>query len=78
MGIDQVDRIADPADLATLQKILDDNANQTEGTIYKGGAVPPTADQVPLGKKIIYDDGAGTKRIYWKTAAGNLGFINLT
>ena len=78
MGIDQVDRIPSMGDesLPILQKILADNADKTEGTMYVDSV--PDATTVPLGKKIIMDDGAGTKRIYWKTAKGNLGFINLT
>lgn len=78
MGIDQIDKLPTlgPESLPILQKILDDNANKTEGTIYTKNV--PTASDVPLGKKVIYDDGAGTKRIYWKTAQNNLGYISLT
>ena len=78
MGIDQIDRIPSMGDesLPILQKILEDNASQTEGTIYTD--TEPVASKVPNGKKVIYDNGAGTKRIYWKTAKGNLGYINLT
>ena len=76
--IDQVDKIPnmDPSSLPILQKILADNADKTEGTIYTDSV--PDATKVPQGKKIIMDDGAGTKRIYWKTAKGNLGYIDLT
>jgi len=78
MGIEQVDKLPGMKDehLPILQKILDDNAQKTEGTIYT--ETLPTANTVPLGKKVIYDDGAGTKRIYWKTAKGNLGYIELS
>lgn len=78
MGIDQTDNITDmsEASLPTLQKMLSDNAEQTEGTIFTDTL--PTTDTVPVGKKVVYDDGAGTKRIYWKTGQGNLGYIALT
>ena len=78
MGIDQVDKIPSMGDesLPILQKILSDNANQTEGTMYLDRV--PTASEVPEGKKCVVDDGAAVKRIYWKTAKGNLGYINLT
>ena len=76
--IDQTDRLPDltEASLPVLQKILEDNAQQTEGTILTD--TEPTTATVPVGKKVIYDNGAGTKRIYWKTGKGNLGYINLT
>lgn len=78
MGIDQVDKIPSMNEdsLPILQKILDDNAEKTEGTLFTNTL--PTANTVPVGKKVIYDDGAGTKRIYWKTGKGNLGYITLT
>ena len=38
----------------------------------------PTAATTPQGKMVIYDDGAGTKRIYYKTGKDNLGYITLT
>ena len=78
MGIDQVDRIPSMGDesLPILQKILADNADKTEGTVYTD--TTPTAATVPLGKKVVFDDGVNPIKIYWKTAKGNLGFIQLT
>ena len=78
MGIDMPDRLPGLGEenLPILQKILEDNAERTEGTIYTD--TTPTTDTVPVGRKVIYDDGAGTKRIYWKTGKNNLGYINLT
>ena len=63
-------------EIPIMQQILDDIMDQSEGTLYTD--TTPTADTVPVGKKVIYDDGAGTKRIYWKTGKGNLGYITLT
>lgn len=76
MGIDKMDSIVDPNDVAMTNKILDSFADQAEGTIYT--STLPTTATVPLGKKVVYDDGAGTKRIYWKTGQGNLGYVALT
>ena len=40
--------------------------------------VVPTAATVQQGQAVIYDNGAGTKRIYVITHLGNLGYISLT
>ena len=71
MSIDKLGSVED----ANLENLLISMADQTEGTIYTD--VQPTADTVPLGKKVVYDDGAGTKEIYYKTGKGNLGKIVL-
>lgn len=44
----------------------------------KHSSVLPTAETVAEGEMVIYDDGSGTKRLYVKTAKGNLGYVNLT
>ena len=62
--------------LPILQKIIGDISEQSEGTLYVDSE--PSASNVPYGKKVIYDNGSGTKRIYWKTGRGNLGYITLT
>ena len=38
----------------------------------------PTTSTVSQNEIVIYDDGAGTKRIYTITAKGNLGYVTLT
>ena len=38
----------------------------------------PTISTVSQNEIVIYDDGAGTKRIYTITAKGNLGYVTLT
>jgi hypothetical protein len=38
----------------------------------------PTTSTVRQNELVIYDDGAGTKRIYTITAKGNLGYVTLT
>lgn len=78
MGIDQVDQIPDMTEssLPVLQKILADNADKTEGTLYLDHI--PDTTEVPQGKKVIMDDGTNPIRIYWKSAKGNLGYIQLT
>ena len=38
----------------------------------------PTTNTVSQNEIVIYDDGAGTKRIYTITAKGNLGYVTLT
>ena len=40
--------------------------------------VLPTAETVAEGELVIYDDDAGTKRLYVVTGKKNLGFVNLT
>ena len=66
----------DDANIPIMQQILDDIIEQSEGTIFTDTL--PTTTTVPVGKKVVYDDGAGTKRIYYKTGKGNLGYISLT
>ena len=40
--------------------------------------VLPTAATVAEGELVIYDDDAGTKRLYVVTGKKNLGFVKLT
>ena len=40
--------------------------------------VVPTVATVQQGQAVIYDNGAGTKRIYVITHLGNLGYISLS
>lgn len=63
-------------DLPMIQKILGYLHQEAISIIYT--STLPTASTVPSGKLVIYDDGAGTKRIYVRTGKGNIGFVNLT
>lgn len=72
MSIDKIDSVDDPH----LEKILSDIHNKATGVLYTDTV--PTAATTPQGKMVIYDDGAGTKRIYYKTGKDNLGYITLT
>ena len=38
----------------------------------------PTKSNVSDREVVVYDDGAGTKRLYFVTAKGNLGYVTLT
>jgi len=44
----------------------------------KATSIMPTTKTVSEKELVIYDDGAGTKRIYLITGKGNLGYVNLT
>lgn len=78
MGLDQRDRMSDlnEESLPMLQKIFDTIHNEAVGTVFT--STLPTATTTPTGKMVIYDDGGGTKRIYFKTGKDNLGYISLT
>ena len=78
MSIPKTDQVVamDKGNLPTLQKILDDI--RTQAVSSKLTAILPTDKTVQIGELVIYDDGAGTKRIYTKTGKGNLGWIALT
>lgn len=68
--IDSTGNVNDPA----IQYVLDGIHRQATGIIYS--KTVPTV--VPEGKIIIHDDGAGTKRIYFRTGEGNTGYVALT
>lgn len=38
----------------------------------------PTADTVPAGVVVVYDNGSGTKRLYVRTGKNNIGYVTLT
>jgi hypothetical protein len=69
----ELEKIAN-TELPTLRKLFESISQQAVEFLYTD-TVPTT---VPVGKFIIYDDGAGTKRLYVKTGKGNIGFVNLT
>lgn len=51
---------------------------RTQAMSVKHTSILPTVQSVAEGQIVIYDDGAGTKRLYVVTAKKNLGYINLT
>lgn len=60
----------------TLNNILE--SMQAEAMSVKHTSILPTAQTVSEGQIVIYDDGAGTKRLYVVTQKKNLGYITLT
>jgi len=60
----------------TLNSILD--SIRTQALSVKVSSILPTAQTVAEGQVVIYDDGAGTKRLYVVTAKKNLGYVTLT
>ena len=78
MSLPSLDQITafDSQGLAMLQKILDTIRAETPPIRYT--TTVPTAATTQLREFVVYDDGAGTKRIYVKTGQNNLGYVNLT
>lgn len=66
----------DDTQVPMLRTMLDSLFNNASGVKYTDTV--PTVKNVAQNDVVIYDDGAGTKRIYVITGKGNLGFINLT
>ena len=66
----------------TLNSILD--SIRSKALSVKLSSVLPTASTVAEGELVIYDTAVvfgvddGTKRMYVKTARGNLGYVTLT
>ena len=63
-------------DSAVLNGILGSISKQGMGVSMTN--IIPTATSVQPGQAVIYDNGAGTKRVYVVTHLGNLGYITLT
>ena len=57
------------------QRALEHLHSQSVGVNYTTTA--PTADEVPAGKVVVYDDGT-TRRMYVRTGKGDVGYISLT
>lgn len=74
--IDEVYKLSGlkPEDAPMLQQIL--GRIHTEAIGFEYTDTVPT--QVPFGKFVIYDDGAGTMRLYVKTGQQNIGYVTLT
>jgi len=66
----------DKPQVAILKNMLDSLFVNSAG-IQNTNIVPTTSTLSP-GEIAIYDDGAGTKRIYVTTGKGNLGYVALT
>lgn len=64
------------SEVAILRGIIDDISRLTPDIKYTN--ILPTADSISYNQTVIYDDGAGTKRIYVKTGEGNIGYTTLT
>jgi len=78
MPLDKLDTVTDfePTSVPILQKVLDGIRTNAVNIRYMN-TVPTTAN-IRQGEIVVYDNGAGTKRIYVITGEKNLGFINLT
>ncbi len=72
--IDEISKVTDTKDIASVQKALSSIHSQATGMVFSKDV--PT--DVPSGKILIYDNGAGTKRVYFKTGLNNIGYITLT
>ena len=66
----------DKTNLPTMKNMLDKIFKDAGGFRYTN--IEPTAKTVHEGEVVVYDDDAGTKRIYVITGQGNLGYVNLT
>jgi hypothetical protein len=65
----------DDQNIPVLKQILEGIVTEAERTVYMDTV--PTAADLELGTKVIYDNGV-TRRIYWLTAKGYLGYVTLT
>lgn len=65
----------DDQNIPMLKQILEGIVTETERTVYMDTV--PTAADLEVGTKVIYDNGV-TRRIYWLTAKGYLGYVTLT
>lgn len=73
-----------PSDVVSFEKDQIPTLNMLLDTLFskslssKNSSVLPTVETVAAGEIVIYDDGAGTKRLYVVTGKKNLGYVNLT
>jgi hypothetical protein len=65
-----------PDQVANIQSALD--TMKSEGLRIRYEDAIPTVETLKENEFVVYDDGAGTKRIYTITRKGNLGYITLT
>ena len=74
--IDEIYKLSElsPENLNVIHKVFSSIYEQAVGIEY----VSSVPTEVPYGKLVVYDNGAGTKRLYVKTGKGNIGYITLT
>lgn len=72
--IDKVHQLTDTNDLANMQKIFDNIHEQAMGIIHTDKE--PTADTVPAGKIVVYDNGTN-RRVYIRTGKEGVGYFTL-
>ena len=66
----------DQSQVPVLNNILD--GIRSQALSVKHTSKLPSVASVSEGQLVIYDDGAGTKRLYVVTAKKNLGYVTLT
>lgn len=66
----------DKNQIPNLKANLDVLFNNAQAVKYTD--TMPTTETIGQNEVHVYDDGAGTKRIYFITGKKNLGYINLT
>ena len=78
MTIDQVTHLPSmkDQDLNTMQRILDNVHTQAVGIIHTDDAVK-APDLAESGKMVLLDDGC-TRRVYFKSPKGFVGYITLS
>lgn len=74
--IEQPYKISDTSKSSEIQKAFEHLHSQAIKITLADDV--PTTDTVPSGVVVVYDDGAGTKRLYVRTGKNNIGYINLT
>jgi hypothetical protein len=72
MGVEQVYKVPDN----DTQRALEHLHQQAVGVSYTKDE--PTAEDVPAGKVVIYDNGSGTLRLYVKSGEKTVGYVTLT
>jgi hypothetical protein len=80
MSIPQVHRVPNlkPESHAIVSKALEHIHENAAGITYAQGTATPQAKHVPMGGMHVWDNGAGSKRIYFRTGKDNVGYIDLT
>jgi len=76
--IDQITHLPSlkETDLNTMQRILDNVHNSAVGIIYTED-LTKAPDLADSGKVVLLDDGC-TRRVYFKTGRGFVGYITLS
>ena len=73
-----------PIDVTSMDPSQTPGINAQVEQLYRESATiryvsdEPTIKTVSQNELVIYDNGAGTKRLYTITAKGNLGYVILT